>query len=218
MAATSAALAGSAAAAAAASTAAVAAAGFPEEAPATAVASEAEAEALPQSRDARHDRDPGFQRRDLDLSSSNGYVIVGLTVFNYTGTVVEYTIPTTGFYFVAAVGAQGDRGLHRRLRGRRRGQRFSGHWDRTGHCGWRSGTITLARSCSAAAAAEALFGTRWPFPYRGRPRTLDLGHDGARLRRARFRGLAGAAADRSRFEIKKPRVSGRSARGEALAP
>ena len=40
-------------------------------------------------------------------SASNGYVIVGLTVFNYTGTVVEYTIPTTGFYFVAAVGAQG---------------------------------------------------------------------------------------------------------------
>jgi hypothetical protein len=42
---------------------------------------------------------------------SNGYVIVGLTVFNYTGTVVEYTIPTTGFYFVAAVGAQGGSGF-----------------------------------------------------------------------------------------------------------
>jgi len=40
-------------------------------------------------------------------SPNNGYVIVGLTVFNYTGTVVEYTIPTTGFYYVAAVGAQG---------------------------------------------------------------------------------------------------------------
>ena len=40
-------------------------------------------------------------------SASNGYVIVGLTVFNYTGAVVEYTIPTTGFYYVAAVGAQG---------------------------------------------------------------------------------------------------------------
>ena len=41
------------------------------------------------------------------ISASNGYVIVGLTVFNYTGAVVEYTIPTTGFYYVAAVGAQG---------------------------------------------------------------------------------------------------------------
>jgi PEP-CTERM motif len=40
-------------------------------------------------------------------SASNGYVIVGLKVFNYTGTVVEYTIPATGLYFVAAVGAQG---------------------------------------------------------------------------------------------------------------
>ncbi|MGB7976410.1 MAG: PEPxxWA-CTERM sorting domain-containing protein, partial [Roseiarcus sp.] len=38
---------------------------------------------------------------------NNGYVIVGITVFNYTGTMVEYTIPTTGFYEVAAIGAQG---------------------------------------------------------------------------------------------------------------
>ena len=44
-------------------------------------------------------------------SPSNGYVIVGLTVFNYTGAVVEYTIPTTGFYYVAAVGAQGGTGF-----------------------------------------------------------------------------------------------------------
>jgi hypothetical protein len=43
-------------------------------------------------------------------SASNGYVIVGLTVFNYTGAVVEYTVPTTGFYYVAAVGAQGGSG------------------------------------------------------------------------------------------------------------
>ena len=45
------------------------------------------------------------------ISPSNGYVIVGLTVFNYTGAVVEYTIPTTGFYYVAAVGAQGGPGF-----------------------------------------------------------------------------------------------------------
>ena len=45
------------------------------------------------------------------FSASNGYVIVGLTVFNYTGAVVEYTIPTTGFYYVAAVGAQGGPGF-----------------------------------------------------------------------------------------------------------
>ena len=49
---------------------------------------------------------PGFNGSP-GLSVNNGYVIVGLTVFNYTGTVVEYTIPTTGFYYVAAVGAQG---------------------------------------------------------------------------------------------------------------
>jgi hypothetical protein len=42
---------------------------------------------------------------------NNGYVIVGLTVFNYTGAVVEYTIPTTGFYYVAAVGALGGPGF-----------------------------------------------------------------------------------------------------------
>ena len=41
------------------------------------------------------------------VSASDGYVIVGLTVFNYTGTIVEYTIPTSQFYYVAAVGAQG---------------------------------------------------------------------------------------------------------------
>jgi PEP-CTERM motif len=44
-------------------------------------------------------------------NANNGYVIVGLTVFNYTGTVVEYTIPTTGFYYVAAVGALGGLGF-----------------------------------------------------------------------------------------------------------
>jgi PEP-CTERM motif len=41
----------------------------------------------------------------------NGYVIVGLTVFNYTGTIVEYTIATSQFYYVAAVGAQGGSGF-----------------------------------------------------------------------------------------------------------
>jgi hypothetical protein len=45
------------------------------------------------------------------FSPSNGYVIVGLTVFNYTGAAVEYTIPTSQFYYVAAVGAQGGPGF-----------------------------------------------------------------------------------------------------------
>jgi hypothetical protein len=45
------------------------------------------------------------------LPASNGYVIVGITLFNYTGAIVEYTIPTTGFYSVAAVGAQGGSGF-----------------------------------------------------------------------------------------------------------
>ena len=64
------------------------------------------------------------------VTPSNGYVIVGLTVFNYTGTVVEYTIPTSGFYYVAAVGAQGgSESAAWRLRGRRRRQRVFGRGD-----------------------------------------------------------------------------------------
>jgi hypothetical protein len=50
---------------------------------------------------------PNFNGVVTGASPNNGYVIVGLAVFNYTGTVIEYTIPTTGFYYVAAVGAQG---------------------------------------------------------------------------------------------------------------
>jgi PEP-CTERM motif len=37
----------------------------------------------------------------------DGYVVVGLQLFAYTGGVVEYTIPQTAFYFVSAIGAQG---------------------------------------------------------------------------------------------------------------
>jgi hypothetical protein len=40
-------------------------------------------------------------------SPENGYVVVGLQVFTYTGGIVEYTILKTGFYFVSAVGPQG---------------------------------------------------------------------------------------------------------------
>jgi hypothetical protein len=40
-------------------------------------------------------------------SAADGYVIVGFQVFNYTGTVVQFTIPQTGNWWVAAVGAQG---------------------------------------------------------------------------------------------------------------
>jgi hypothetical protein len=41
------------------------------------------------------------------LSPTNGYVLIGLNYFGYTGSVEEYTIPQTAFYFVGAVGAQG---------------------------------------------------------------------------------------------------------------
>jgi hypothetical protein len=41
------------------------------------------------------------------LAPSNGYVVVGLQLFTYTGSVVEYAIPQTAFYFVSAIGAQG---------------------------------------------------------------------------------------------------------------
>jgi hypothetical protein len=40
-------------------------------------------------------------------SAADGYVIVGFQVFNYTGTVFQFTIPQTGNWWVAAVGAQG---------------------------------------------------------------------------------------------------------------
>jgi hypothetical protein len=43
--------------------------------------------------------------------ANNGYVIVGFQVFNYTGSVVQFTIPTTGDWWVAAVGAQGGADL-----------------------------------------------------------------------------------------------------------
>jgi hypothetical protein len=41
------------------------------------------------------------------FGSENGYVVVGLQLFTYTGSIVEYTIPQTTFYFVSAIGAQG---------------------------------------------------------------------------------------------------------------
>jgi hypothetical protein len=37
----------------------------------------------------------------------NGYVMIDFTMFAYTGSVVEYTVPQTGLYFIGAVGAQG---------------------------------------------------------------------------------------------------------------
>ena len=40
----------------------------------------------------------------------DGYVEIGSTTFNYTGNVVGYTVPTTGNYFIEAVGAQGGSG------------------------------------------------------------------------------------------------------------
>ena len=98
-------------------------------------------------------------------SLSNGYVIVGLTVFNYTGAVVEYTIPTTGFYYVAAVGAQG-------------GSEFGGGGDGAGVGGsvlldagteldivvGGAGKITLSTCLTAAAAAAVSYGIPRRFP------------------------------------------------------
>jgi PEP-CTERM motif len=46
----------------------------------------------------------------LDVNAGNGYVLVGTTYFGYTGSVEEYTIPKSAFYFVAAIGAQGGSG------------------------------------------------------------------------------------------------------------
>jgi hypothetical protein len=45
-----------------------------------------------------------------DINAGNGYVLVGTTYFGYTGSVEEYTIPKSAFYFVAAIGAQGGSG------------------------------------------------------------------------------------------------------------
>jgi hypothetical protein len=41
----------------------------------------------------------------------NGYVIVGLKLFNFTGAIVTYTIPASSFYFIVAAGAQGGPGF-----------------------------------------------------------------------------------------------------------
>jgi hypothetical protein len=49
---------------------------------------------------------PGFNGTLL-LVPNNGYVIVGLEVFDYTSSIVQYVIPQTGVYYIAAVGAQG---------------------------------------------------------------------------------------------------------------
>jgi PEP-CTERM motif len=107
--------------AAAAPRAAAEAAGIPEEAAAASSAASAPAAAAeeveaPTSIHGMRDtiETPDFNGVPGPFTGSNannGYVIVGLTVFNYTGTVVEYTIPTTGFYYVAAVGAQGGSGF-----------------------------------------------------------------------------------------------------------
>jgi hypothetical protein len=45
-----------------------------------------------------------------DVNAGNGYVLVGTTYFGYTGSVEEYIIPKSAFYFVAAIGAQGGSG------------------------------------------------------------------------------------------------------------
>jgi hypothetical protein len=45
-----------------------------------------------------------------DVNAGNGYVLVGTTYFGYTGSVEEYTIPKSAFYFVAAIGARGGSG------------------------------------------------------------------------------------------------------------
>ncbi len=51
---------------------------------------------------------PGFNgSANVSEFGVNGYVIVGFDVFYYTGSIVQYTIPQTGYYYVAAIGAQG---------------------------------------------------------------------------------------------------------------
>jgi Glycine rich protein/PEP-CTERM motif len=45
------------------------------------------------------------------VAGNNGYVAIGSTLFSYTGSVVDYTIPTSGDYFVRLAGAQGGSGL-----------------------------------------------------------------------------------------------------------
>jgi hypothetical protein len=102
---------------------------------------------------------PGFNGSP-GLSVNNGYVIVGLTFFNYTGTVVEYTIPTTGFYYVAAVGAQGGSFEGTGGYGSASGAAFSWTWGPNwtlslGERGW----LTLDSEMPAA-AGEASSGTR----------------------------------------------------------
>ncbi len=144
-------------------------------------------------------------------SASNGYVIVGLTVFSYTGAVVEYTIPTTGFYYVAAVGAQG-------------GSIFG----RGGYGAGVGGSVLLDAGTEldivvgGAGMANIRQHLKWRRRGRqlclgshrhsrpARSRAVDLGDDGGRLRRARLCGLAGPAADRSLLNQRGPRKGERA--------
>ena len=48
---------------------------------------------------------------DEALPGDNGYVMIGSTLFSYTGGVVDYTIPVSGVYDIVAAGAQGGGGL-----------------------------------------------------------------------------------------------------------
>ena len=61
-------------------------------------------------------------------SASNGYVIVGLTVFNYTGTVVEYTIRLPDFILWPRSAHRAGRSLRPAATGPASGAAFS--WTR----------------------------------------------------------------------------------------
>ena len=129
---------------------------------------------------------------------NNGYVIVGLTEFNYTGTVVEYTIPTTGFYYVAAVGAQsgsvfGNGGYGAGVGG-------TVFLDMGTELDIVAGGAGMMNFLLAAAAAGKLrLGPDRGPPATG-PRAVDLGDDAHRLRRAC--GLQPASGFRSRGDTR----------------
>ena len=125
---------------------------------------------------------PGF-------SPSNGYVIVGLKVFNYTGAVVEYTIPTTGFYYVAAVGAQGGPGFGDGGYGAGvGGSVLLDAGTELDIVVGGAGTNNLLTFLTAAAAPQLRMGSG-RHSRAARPQLIDLGDDAAWLRRPRLCGL-----------------------------
>ena len=128
----------------------------------------------------------------------------------------------SGFYYVAAVGAQGgsgDGGAEAAADGAGVGGERAIWTQGPNWTSWLAERGNLSPAwLAAAAAAAASSGIPSAIPVAARSRAVDLGDDVAWLRRARLCGLARPAADRSRLNQKRGprRRSAHSPRAAAL--